>query len=296
MRVAVTGSSGLIGSALLPVLRREGHEPLRVVRREPAVADEVGWDPEAGTIDAHALAGVEAIVNLAGYNIGTRWTESRKRRILESRVGGTRLLAETAAGLEPRPHTFLCASGVGVYGDRGDEALTEASPPGDGFLPRVAVEWEGAAQPARDAGICVVNFRHGLVLSRRGGALARLLLPFRLGLGGRVGSGEQWWSWIAIEDVVEAYAYALAHPLSGAVNLVSPAPVRNRDFARALARALHRPALAPFPSFAVRALFGEMGKEVLLASQRALPAALEASGYTIRRRTLDEALAGALAR
>ena len=294
MKVAVTGSSGLIGSALLPILRREGHEPLRVVRREPVAPDEVGWDPEAGTIDVHALAGVDAIVNLAGYTIGQRWTESRKRRIVESRAGATRLLAETAAALEPRPHTFLCASGVGIYGDRGDEILTEESPPGDGFLPWVAEQWEAAGQPARDAGVRVVNFRHGLVLSRRGGALARLLLPLRLGLGGPLGSGRQWWSWIAIEDVVEAYAYALVHPLEGAVNLVSPEPVRNRDFVRALARILHRPALAPFPSFAVRTLFGEMGREVLLSSQRVLPVALESGGYAIRRRTLDEALASAL--
>jgi uncharacterized protein (TIGR01777 family) len=294
VKVAVTGSSGLIGSALLPILRREGHEPLRVVRREPVAPDEVGWDPEAGTIDVHALAGVDAIVNLAGYTIGKRWTESRKRRIVESRAGATRLLAETAATLEPRPHTFLCASGVGIYGDRGDEILTEESPRGDGFLPRVAEQWEAAGQPARDAGVRVVTFRHGLVLSRHGGALARLLLPFRLGLGGPLGSGKQWWSWIAIEDVVEAYAYALAHPLVGAVNLVSPEPVRNRDFVRALARILHRPALAPFPSFAVRTVFGEMGREVLLSSQRVLPVALESGGYAIRRRTLDEALASAL--
>jgi len=294
VRVAVTGSSGLIGSALLSGLRREGHEPLRIVRREPAAPDEIGWDPEAGTIDAHSLAGVEAIVNLAGATIGTRWTASRKRRIVESRVGGTRLLAETAAGLDPRPQTFLCASGIGFYGDRGDEVLTEASPAGDGFLPRLAEEWQAAAQPARDAGIRVVTFRHGIVLSRHGGALARLLLPFRLGLGGSVGSGEQWWSWMAIEDVVEAYVYALVHPLSGAVNLVSPEPARNRDFARTLARVLHRPAIAPFPSFVVKAVFGEMGEEVLLASQRALPAALEASGYAIRRRTLEDALASAL--
>jgi len=295
VRVAVTGSSGLIGSALLPALRRQGHEPIRVVRREPRAPDEVGWDPEAGTIDAHGLAGVDAIVNLAGHNIGTRWTDSGKRRILDSRVGGTRLLAETAVALDPPAQTFLCAGGVGAYGDRGDEVLTESSPRGAGFLADVSAQWEAAAQPARDAGIRVVNFRHGLVLSRQGGALARLLLPFRLGLGGPVGDGRQWWSWIAIDDVVETYAYALVHPLEGIVNLVSPTPVRNRDFAKALARAVHRPAFAPFPSFAVKTVFGEMGREVLLASQRVLPAALEASGHEIRQRMLDEALAGVLA-
>src|SRR5262249_19016351 len=197
----------------LPVLGAEAHDSLRVVRREPAAPDEIGWDPEAGIIDAHALAGVDAIVNLAGYSIGRRWTESRKRRIVESRVAGTKLLAETAAGLEPHPHTFICAGAVGAYGDRGAELLTEESPRGVGRLAGVAERWESAAQPARDAGIRVVTFRHGIVLSRRGGALARLLVPFRLGLGGPVGSGRQWWSWIAIDDVVAAYVYALDQPL-----------------------------------------------------------------------------------
>jgi uncharacterized protein len=295
VRVAVTGSSGLIGSALLPVLRRHGHEPLRIVRREPAAADEIGWDPEAGTIDVDGLTGVDAIVNLAGETIGRRWTPARKRRIADSRVGGTRLLAEAAAALEQRPQVFLCASGIGFYGDRGDAVLTEAAAAGTGFLAQLAEQWQAAAQPARDAGMRVVTFRHGIVLSRRGGALVRLLLPFRLGLGGRVGSGEQWWSWIAIDDAVEAYAYALEHPLAGPVNLVSPEPVRNRDFATTLARALGRPAIAPFPAFAVRAVFGEMGEEVLLASQRAAPAVLEASGFTIRHRALDDGIASALA-
>ena len=296
MRVAVTGSSGLIGSALLPALRRGGHEPTRIVRREPVAPDEVGWDPEAGTIDAHALAGAEAIVHLAGYNLGTRWTESKRRRILESRTESTRLLAVTASSLEPRPTVMVCASAVGLYGDRGDEVLTETSPRGEGFLSDVVEAWEAAAQPARDAGIRVVHLRQGLVLSRRGGALGRLLLPFRLGLGGKVGTGDQWWSWVALEDVTGAYLHALEHSLSGPVNLVAPEPARNRDFVRALGRALHRPAVAPFPSFAVRMLLGEMGEELLLASQRVLPAALESGGYAIGQRTLPEALTSALAR
>jgi uncharacterized protein (TIGR01777 family) len=294
VKVAVTGSSGLIGSALLVALGGAGHEPLRIVRREPTRPDETAWDPQARTIDAQSLAGVGAIVHLAGYNLGSRWTESRKRRILESRTLGTRLLAETAARLEPRPSVIVCASAVGFYGDRADEELTETSSRGDGFLADVVEAWEAAAQPARDAGIRVVHLRQGLVLSRRGGALQRLLLPFRLGLGGRVGSGDQWWSWVAIDDVMGAYLHALEHPLSGAVNMVSPEPVRNREFVELLGRVLHRPTLAPFPSFAVRLLLGEMGEELLLSSQRALPVALEASGYEIRHRTLADALTSAL--
>ncbi len=296
MRVAVTGSSGLIGSALLAALRAGGHEPTRIVRREPVVPDEVGWDPEAGTIDAHALAGAEAIVHLAGYNLGTRWTATKKRQILESRTESTRLLAVTASSLEPRPTVMVCASAVGLYGDRGDEVLTETSPRGEGFLSDVVEAWEAAAQPARDAGIRVVHLRQGIVLSRRGGALGRLLLPFRLGLGGKVGTGEQWMSWVALDDVTGAYLHALEHPLSGPVNLVSPEPARNRDFVKALGRALHRPAVVPFPSFAVQMLLGEMGEELLLASKRVLPAALESGGYVIRQRTLHGALASALAR
>jgi uncharacterized protein (TIGR01777 family) len=294
VKVAVTGSSGLIGSALLAALGGAGHEPLRIVRREPTRPDETAWDPQARTIDAQSLAGFDAIVHLAGHNLGSRWTESMKRRILESRTLGTRLLAETAARLEPRPSVIVCASAVGFYGDRADEELTETSSRGDGFLADVVEAWEAAAQPARDAGIRVVHLRQGLVLSRRGGALQRLVLPFRLGLGGRVGSGDQWWSWVAIDDVVGAYLHALEHPLSGAVNVVSPEPVRNREFVELLGRVLHRPTLAPFPSFAVRLLLGEMGEELLLSSQRALPVALEASGYEIRHRTLADALTSAL--
>ena len=292
--MAVTGSSGLIGSALVPALRHAGHDPIRVVRREPAAPDEVGWDPEAGTIDAHALAGIGAVVHLAGYNLGTRWTASKKRRILGSRTVGTRLIAETVASLEPRPSVVVCASAVGFYGSRGDELLTEASSRGDGFLVDVVEAWEAAAAPAREAGIRVVQLRQGMVLSRSGGALARLLLPFRVGLGGPIGPGDQWWSWVAIDDVVRCYLHALEHPLSGSLNLVAPEPVRNREFVRTLARALRRPAVAPFPAFAVRALLGEMGVEVLLASQRVLPAALEQSGFAFAYGTLDDALASTL--
>jgi uncharacterized protein (TIGR01777 family) len=294
VRVAVTGSSGLIGTALLPALRGAGHEALRVVRRDPVEQGEVGWDPEVGTIDARGLTGVDAIVHLAGYNIGRRWTEARKRRILESRTKGTQLIAETAARLEPRPAVLVCASAFGFYGNRGDEVLTEASARGGGFLADVAEAWEAAAQPARDAGLRVVSMRHGLALTASGGALARLLLPFRLGLGGRSGSGEQWWSWIAMDDLTRAYLYVLDQPLSGAVNVVAPEPLRNRDFVKELGRALRRPTVAPFPAFAVRTLLGEMGEELLLSSKRVHPAVLETSGFHFELRTLAAALAAIL--
>jgi len=294
MKVAVTGSSGLIGSALLPELTNAGHDAVRVVRRRPVGRDEVAWDPAAGTISSDALAGIDAVIHLAGYNLGTRWTESKKRAILESRTGGTRLIAETVAQLDPRPRVLVCASAIGFYGDRGDEVLTEASAKGEGFLADVVEAWEAAAQPARDVGVRVVHLRQGLVLSREGGALGRLLLPFRLGLGGPVGGGDQWWSWVAMEDVTGAYLHALTSELSGPVNVVAPGATRNRDFVKALGRALHRPAVAPFPAFAVRMLLGEMGDELLLSSHRIFPAALEAGGYAVRRRELADALAHVL--
>ena len=234
--------------------------------------------PPAGTIDEEALADVAAIVNLAGANIDQRWTPEAQRRIRDSRVDGTRLLAETVSRLDPRP-VLLLASAVGYYGQRGDEELTEESAAGDGFLADVVREWEAAAEPARAAGARVVHFRQGIVLAKDGGALKRMLLPFRLGVGGRVGSGSQWWSWISLDDVVAAYLHALEHPLEGVYNLAAPGVVRNRDFVDALGRALHRPTVFPLPGFAVRLAFGEMGEEMLLGGQRALPARLPDAGF-----------------
>jgi uncharacterized protein (TIGR01777 family) len=290
MRVAVAGGSGLIGSALVPALREAGHDVARLVRREPESVDEASWDPEAGAIDEGALEGVGAIVNLAGANIGQRWTPETQREIRASRVNGTRLLAEVVARLEPRPALIL-ASAVGVYGQRGDEELTEESSPGEGFLADVVREWEAAADPARAAGARVVHFRQGIVLSKDGGALERMLLPFRLGVGGRVGSGSQWWSWVALDDVVTAYVHALAHPLDGVYNLVAPGVVRNRDFVDALGRALHRPTVFPLPGFAVKLAFGEMGEQMLLGGQRVLPERLVAAGFPFAYPEIEAAFA-----
>lgn len=291
----VTGASGLLGSALVPALEADGHEVLRLVRRPPQGAREVAWDPARGTIDANSLAGVEVAVNLSGATIGRRWSVARKAEIRGSRVDSTRLLSRTLATLDPRPSALISAGGVGIYGDRGDEILTEESELGEGFLPEVGKAWEEAADPARAAGIRVVHFRQGVVLTRRGGILERLLTPFRLGVGGRVGSGRQWWSWVALDDLVEAYRFALAGELAGAVNLLSPNPVTNVQFTRALGRALRRPTIFPFPAVAARAVFGEMGEEVLLGSQRALPKRLVDAGFAFRHGELAEALTRALA-
>jgi uncharacterized protein (TIGR01777 family) len=294
MLVALSGSTGLIGSALAPALREAGHEVLELVRREPSGPGEVGWDPEGGSLDAAALEGVDAILHLAGENIGKRWTRATRQRVLDSRVKGTRLLAETAAQLERPPAALVCASATGFYGDRGDEVLTEESARGGGFLADVVDAWEHAAEPARDAGIRTVHLRQGIVLSRHGGALAKLLLPFRLGLGGRVGSGRQWWSWVGLDDVVAAYLYALDHPLAGPVNVTAPGVVTNREFTKAVGRALHRPTAVPLPGFAVRAMFGQMGVEMLLGGQRTQPSALTAAGFSFGRPVLDAALEHAL--
>jgi uncharacterized protein (TIGR01777 family) len=296
VKVAVTGASGLIGSALVPALRGAGHEVIRLVRREAAADDEAGWSPSAGVIQAERLAGVEAFVHLAGENIGQRWSERARHEILESRVQGTRLIAETAAALEPRPHALVCASGIDYYGDRGDEELSEESGQGDGFAAGVVAAWEEAAEPARASGIRVVHLRQGMVLARRGGALRRLLTPFRLGVGGRVGSGRQWWPWISLPDLVRVYEHALASDLSGPVNAAAPETVTNEQFAKALGRALHRPAVFPLPAAAIRLAFGQMGEEMLLGSKRAVAARLHASGFAFEAPTLNEGLGVALER
>jgi uncharacterized protein (TIGR01777 family) len=295
MRVAITGSTGLIGSALVDRLRVEGHSVSRLVRsRGKAGAGDVMWDPGAGTIDAAALEGVDAVVHLAGENVGTRWTEQKKRQIVDSRVNGTRLIAQTIAGLQRRPRVLVQASATGIYGDRGDEVVDESSPPGTGFLADVGRQWEAAAAPAEQAGIRTVKLRFGVVMSARGGALQRLLLPFRVGVGGPIGSGRQWMPWLSLADAVSIVMTALRDErLHGPVNAIAGS-VRNADFTTALGRAVNRPALIPVPGFGLRVMFGQMADEALLAGQRAEPRRLREIGFTYRHPTLDDALHDAL--
>jgi uncharacterized protein (TIGR01777 family) len=294
MRIAITGASGLIGTTLTTALEHAGHDPLHVVRREPTGPGELQWDIDAGTIDAAALEGVEAIVHLAGENIGQRWNDEVRRAVLDSRVDGTRLIAQTAAGLASRP-VLVCASATGFYGDRGDEIVDEDSVPGTGFLADVVEAWEAAAEPARAAGLRTVHLRQGIVLSKDGGALARMLLPFKLGTGGRIGTGRQWWSWVSLDDAVAAYLFALEQPLAGPVNVVAPGAVTNLEFVKALGIALHRPAIFPLPATAVKAAFGQMGEEMLLEGQRVAPTRLEAAGFTFGQPDIESGLASALA-
>jgi uncharacterized protein (TIGR01777 family) len=295
MKLAVSGATGLIGSALVPLLEKDGHEVVRLVRRPSAGAGEVEWDPEHGSLDAAALAGVTGAINLSGANLDRRWTAASKQEILASRVDTTNLLARTLAELDPKPTVLLVAGGTGIYGDRGDEILTEESSEGTGFLADVGRAWEAAAEPAREAGIRTVNFRQGVVVSRAGGALKRMLTPFRLGLGGRVGSGRQWWSWASLDDVVAAYRFVLESDLSGPVNVTSPNPATSKRFTDTLGRALGRPTVFPLPGLAVKTLFGERGEAVLLEGQRALPARLLEAGFTFAYADLGRALEHALA-
>jgi uncharacterized protein len=295
--VAVTGASGLLGSALLPALRAAGWTPRAVVRRA-AGPGEVRWDPAAGKIDLPALEGVDAAVHLAGESIAAgRWTAEAKRRIRDSRILGTRLLAESLVRLQRRPRVLISASAIGIYGDRGDASLDETSELGTDFLARVGQEWEAAARPAAEAGIRVVHLRFGIVLAREGGALGQMLTPFKLGVGGPLGSGRQWMSWIAIDDAVGAILEAITNEAArGPINAVAPEPVRNAEFAARLGEALHRPALLPAPAFALRALFGEMADGALLASQRVVPARLATLGYRFKYPSLPQALEAILGR
>jgi len=295
MKVIVTGASGLLGSALVPVLRQAGHEVVTLVRRSPTSPHEARWDPAAGTLDVDALAGADAAVHLAGAGIGDkRWSAEYRQLIRESRVAGTTLLARTLADLQPRPRVLLSASGVGYYGDTGENAVDETGPPGTGFLPEVCAEWEAATTPAAEAGIRVCRMRSGIVLSRSGGALRRQLLPYRLGLGGPLGSGRQWMSWIEVTDEIAAMVFLLtAASLTGPVNLTAPAPVRQRDFAKSLGRALSRPAVLPAPRLGLRLLLGGITDD-LLGSQRVIPRRLLDAGFTFRSPDLPAALAAAL--
>lgn len=299
LRVAVTGASGLVGSALSAFLSAGGHRVHPVVRRRPREgSDEVYWKPSEGRIDAEALEGVDAVVHLAGENLfGFRWSREKRRRILESRAEGTRLLAGALAGLRRPPEVLVSASGVNFYGDRGDETLDEESASGEGFLATVAREWEGATAPAGEAGIRVVRLRFGVVQSAAGGALAMQLLPFRLGLGATLGDGRQWGSWISLEDLVGVIHHAmLDEGLSGPVNATAPEPVRNEEQTRALARVLRRPAPFRIPASVLRGVMGEMAEETLLVSLRVLPRKLEARGFGFLHPEIEDAFRWELGR
>ncbi|MBI1983064.1 MAG: TIGR01777 family protein [Acidobacteria bacterium] len=293
MKILVTGSTGLIGSALVPFLKTAGHEVTRLVRTQPRPeAAMVFWDPGAGKLDSAALEGFGAVVHLSGENIGKgRWTSARKTRIRDSRIKSARLLSDSLARLENPPKVLVCASAIGYYGDRGDEILREDSAPGSGFLADLCREWEAACEPAVRKGVRVVNLRNGVVLSDHGGALPQMMLPFRLFVGGKVGSGKQFLSWIALDDTLAVVLHAIVTELlEGPVNAVAPNPVTNLEFTKTLGQVIRRPTIFPLPAFAARLVFGQMGDELLLASQRVEPARLAATGFAFRYPKLEDAL------
>jgi len=297
--VVITGASGLVGRRLTSELLQTGAKVIAAVRRPvQEAAREIHWQPDAGRIDTARIEGVDAVVHLAGENIaGGRWTAAFKQKIRESRLKGTRLVAEAIAGCRAKPQVLVCASAIGYYGDRGEETLSEASAPGNDFLAEVCREWEAACQPARDAGVRVVNVRIGVVLSPEGGALKQMLTPFKMGVGGKVGSGQQYMSWVAIDDVAGATVFLLAKPhAEGPVNLVSPQAVRNVEFTKTLGRVLKRPTIVPAPAFGLRLAFGEMADALLLSSTRVVPQALTATGYQFRQPELEAALRHLLAK
>lgn len=294
LKILISGSSGLIGSALVPALRASGHEVKRLVRGTITAPDQISWNP-AEPLAPESVSGFDAVIHLGGESIAARWTEAKKRRILDSRVPATQHLAAALSKAQQRPRVFICASAIGFYGNRGDEILREDSPSGEGFVGEVCRQWEAAAQSVAGAGIRTVQIRTGIVLSPHGGALAKMLPPFRMCVGGNIGNGRQWMSWIDLRDEVGAIQCLLTNEsISGPVNLVSPNPVRNAEFTRILASALHRPAIFPVPAFAARLAFGQMADELLLASQRVEPAKLTSSGYKFQSPDLRTALEGIL--
>lgn len=298
MRILIAGGSGFVGRALGPFLETQGHEVVRLVRRRPTLDGEVFWDPALGQIDLAALRPIDAVINLSGENVGAgRWTRARQEAILRSRIDTTKTLVKAITGLPRRPKVLVNASAVGFYGERGDEELTEASDIGIGFLPEVCLIWETHAEGAARAGIRTAMMRFGVVLSPAGGALAKMLPPFRLGLGGRIGTGRQWMSWVGLDDAVGAIYHALVDPrCAGPVNIVAPEAVTNAHFAATLGRVLRRPAVLPVPAGVLRLAFGEMADAALLASTRAVPARLQETGYAFRQPTLEAALRAGLGR
>ena len=299
MKILVSGSHGLVGKALIRSLTDDGHEVVRLVRHERVVGQqEIEWHPNQGRIDAERLEGFDVVVHLAGENIAAgRWTSEKKRAIRESRVKGTALLSEALAQLSQPPGVFLSASAIGYYGDRGDELLTENSKPGEGFLTDVCVEWERSTQPAVEKGIRTVCTRFGIILDANEGALAKMLFPFRMGIGGRIGDGKQWMSWIALDDVVKGLKLLIEDTATrGPVNFVSPNPVTNAQFTKTLGRVLSRPTMFPVPAFAARFAFGEMADALLLASQKVEPSVLKDRGFPFYWPTLESALKHLLGR
>lgn len=294
-RVVIAGASGMIGSALRRSLTADGYEVVRLVRRAPRGKDEIQWDPEAGRIDAGALAGAAAVLNFAGAGVASRrWTDAYKERIRSSRVLGTATLAKAVASLDEGPRVFVNGSAIGFYGDTGGRAVDESAPAGDGFLPSLCVEWEGAADPVREAGVRTVFVRTGLVVARKGGAWGKLFPLFKAGLGGRMGDGSQYWSFIALHDEVAAIRHVLdTDSVSGPVNLTAPDPLTNREITEAMGRVLHRPTFFATPAPALRLALGEMAGDIL-GSQRVLPTRLLSSGFTFAFPTIDAALRSAL--
>lgn len=284
MKLLVTGSHGLVGTALIKSLIADNHDVSRLVRGSAPDGTDISWNPDAGTIDKQKLERIDVVVHLAGESIASgRWTDEKKRKIRDSRVKGTQLLATTLAQLSQRPGALISASAIGYYGDRGDEVLTEQSRAGSDFLSDVCVEWENATKPAAESGIRVVLARFGIILDKKGGALAKMLTPFRMGIGGRVGDGKQWMSWIALADVVGGLQFVMANQrISGPVNFVAPNPVTNAQFTKTLGRVLSRPTLFPVPAFGARLAFGEMADALLLSSQRVQPVCLSNEGYPFR--------------
>ncbi len=298
MRVIISGSSGLIGSALVAAFSSAGHEVARLVRDQGTASGTVMWDPMGERMDSTPLEGFDAVVHLSGENLAEgRWTEAKKKRFWDSRVRSTSLLARTLASLQRRPRVMVCASGIGFYGDRGDEVLTEDSPAGTGFVADLCRAWEDAAAPATAAGIRVVHMRLGIVLAHCGGALAKMLTPFRLGLGGVIGNGRQYVGWIALEDVIGAVTHLIEKSqLAGAVNFVAPQEITNRQLTKTLGQVLHRPTVLAIPALAARLAFGEMAKELLLASERVMPRRLLDDGFIFQypqlQGTLEHAISG----
>ena len=293
--VAISGATGLIGSAFTAHLRAKGHTVRRLVRSGERQPGDIPWDPSRGVLDARALEGTEAIVHLAGAPIAQRWTDARKREIVESRLTGTAVIARAIGELDAKPRVMLSGSAIGYYGNRGDEQLDERSTPGSDFLARVVRKWEAAAEPAATAGVRLVLLRTGIVLSPDGGALEKMLLPFKLGVGGPMGGGRQWMSWISLGDQLRAMEHALfTEGLTGPANLVAPNPETNATFATTLGRVLNRPALLPLPGFALDLMFGEMAEATILGGQRVAPAALLATGFEFTEPTLEGALRSVL--